>query len=59
MKTHSVTPLKDGTDTGYRNTGSKNSDAGQIPRRIHFKTQSVFCEAGNEFLNPVQIKCML
>jgi hypothetical protein len=29
--------FEDGTDTGYRNVGSKNSDAGEIPRRIHIR----------------------
>jgi hypothetical protein len=26
---------EDGTDIGYRNVGSKNSDAGEISRRIY------------------------
>jgi hypothetical protein len=26
---------EDGTDIGYRNVGRKNSDAGEIPKRIY------------------------
>jgi NADH:ubiquinone oxidoreductase subunit 4 (subunit M) len=29
--------FEDGTDTGYRNVGSKNSDAGEIPRIIYIR----------------------
>jgi hypothetical protein len=33
--------FEDGTDTGYRNVGSKNSDAGEIPRRIYISFMTV------------------
>jgi hypothetical protein len=34
--------FEDGTNTGYRNVGSKNSDAGEIPRRIYIKIHLLF-----------------
>ena len=42
---HTLHPaLEDGTDTGYRNVGKPQSDAGEIPKRIHirFKTWRKF-----------------
>ena len=33
---HTLHPaLEDGTDTGFRNVGKPQSDAGEIPKRIH------------------------
>jgi hypothetical protein len=37
MSSHCHT-FEDGIDIGYRNVGSKNSDAGEIPRRIYDHT---------------------
>ena len=36
--------LEDGTDRGFRNVGKPQSDAGEIPKRIHtiFKTWRKF-----------------
>ena len=36
--------LEDGTDRGFRNVGKPQSDAGEIPTRIHtrFKTRRKF-----------------
>ena len=36
--------LEDGTDRGFRNVGKPQSDAGEIPKRIHtiFKTRPKF-----------------
>ena len=36
--------LEDGTDRGFRNVGKQQSDAGEIPKRIHtiFKTRRKF-----------------
>jgi hypothetical protein len=42
---HTLNPaLEDGTDRGFRNVGKPQSDAGQIPKRIHtrFKTRRKF-----------------
>ena len=41
--------LEDGTDRGFRKVGKPQSDAGEIPKRIHtrFKTQRKF-EIKNE-----------
>ena len=42
---HTLHPaLEDGTDRGFRNVGKPQSDAGEIPKRIHtrFKTQRKF-----------------
>jgi len=39
---HTLHPaLEDGTDRGFRNVGKPQSDAGEIPKRIHtrFKTR--------------------
>ena len=32
--------LEDGTDRGFQNVGEPQSDAGEIPERIHTKTDS-------------------
>ena len=42
---HTLHPaLEDGTDRGFRNVGKLQSDAGEIPKRIHtrFKTRRKF-----------------
>ena len=42
---HTLHPaLEDGTDRGFRNVGKPQSDAGEIPKRIHtkFKTRRKF-----------------
>ena len=45
MKCHTLHPaLEGGTDRGFRNVGKAQSDAGEIPKRIHtiFKTRRKF-----------------
>ena len=50
---HTLHPaLEDGTDRGFRNVGKPQSDAGEIPKRIHTKYQSV----GN-FTEIVDVYC--
>jgi len=42
---HTLHPaLEDGTDRGFRNVGKPQSNAGEIPKRIHtrFKTRRKF-----------------
>ena len=36
LQLHTLHPaLEDGTDRGFRNVGKLQSDAGEIPKRIH------------------------
>ena len=37
--------LEDGTDRGFRNVGKPQSDAGEIPKRIHTRTGIMLCVA--------------
>ena len=40
---HTLHPsLKDGADRGFRNVGKPQSDAGEIPKRIHIRTLTEF-----------------
>ena len=40
---HTLHPaVEDGTDRGFRNVGKLQSDAGEIPKRIHTKSRLCF-----------------
>ena len=49
---HTLHPaLEDGTDRGFRNVGKPQSDAGEIPKRIHTKHHIYSIHADLNFAN--------
>jgi hypothetical protein len=49
---HTLHPaLEDGTDRGFRNFGKPQSDAGEIPKRIHTQQNKLLVTQLNKYVS--------